>query len=110
MFSWKALMDHELQPSLMKLSSFVHLSLMEVGSEVVAVFEVRCYAMKTPLLTTYEICVTHFLVFFQPMNCLLSTSLKFLLSFLLIMFNKLLLLQGADKFNYTQFAHSRLTI
>ena len=37
-------MDHELQSSLMKLSFFVHLSLMEAGNEVVAFFEVRYFA------------------------------------------------------------------
>jgi len=39
-------MGHELQPSLMQFSSFVHLSLTEVGNEVVAAFGVRCNAAK----------------------------------------------------------------
>ena len=37
-------MDHELQSSLMELSFFVHLSLMEAGNEVVGFFEVKYFA------------------------------------------------------------------
>lgn len=106
-------MDHELQSSLMELSFFVHLSLMEAGNEVVGFFEVKYFAtnhQQQQQIYNIYIYVTHFLVFLQSMNGLLSANLKFLLPFLLILSYKLFLLQGEQTSDHTQCANNKLTI